>query len=374
LDSTAQSTVIPQNKAADLTLLSRTKSKKISGSRKEPTFVIVTIPIMTNYNQRHGGHSPVASSNMQDDDDDGQNEPSSSKSSISRRRFSVIDLVNPHKPWILMDGGPLLGFFGFVPRPLRESPWSVTASLALFVIVYVVVIGLLGANMMHTPSRGESIMDDFVLANDAYKPYTHSWYYNVFGFFWMTFVAYMVFTESPLSWVAWVSFTLWSWTIMIVRHGLCVLAPFVPSVRVAAEMLRLPVLLSASITFGVWNFVLMPAICIFFIKDTDRRWKFIKFATGFRLTQLHVCNIVFAVLNGAWSEPRRPLHLGDLNVLFVYVAFYMFFYYFVLDRLQIHLYPIFSPRVSWVIFSWLLVLAICLKGYSFWWAVLAPNV
>ena len=300
------------------------------------------------------------------------------------RRFSVTDLVDPTKPWQLNDSGSMLGFFDFVPRHLREGPWSLTATLFLFAIMYSLAMILLALNMLHEPVRelnnnhphssvaSHSILDDFVLANDAYLPYTPSWYYNTTIFFWMSFVSYLVWTESALSSIAWVSFTLWSWTMITLRHGICALAPFVPQVRVFAEILRLPVLLSASVTFGVWNFVLMPAITFVFIKENERRWNFIKFATGFRLTQLHVFNIVFAVCNGAWAEPRRPLHLGDLDAVFVYMSIYMMFYYFVLDRLGIHLYPIFSPRAPWVVFSWILVVGLCVYGYLWWSSYLEP--
>jgi hypothetical protein len=313
-----------------------------------------------------------------------QNTTTTSKSNSKKhpsRRFSVItDLVNPTKPWILTDNSvSSVGFFDFVPRHLREGPWSVTATLALFVIMYFLVIMLIGANMLHTPpppfsTPHGSILNEFVLANDAYLPYTTSWYYNIVVFGWMVYVAYLVYAESMLSSIAWVSFTLWSWSIITLRHGLCAVAPFVPQIRVVTEILRLPVLLSASITFGVWNLVLMPTISLVFIKDPKRRWNFIQFACGFRLTQLHIFNIFFAVLNGAWAQPKRPLHLGDLDAIFVYMAIYMLWYYFVLDRLGIHLYPIFSPRAPWVIFSWLLVVGLCIYGYRWWSRILEPNV
>jgi hypothetical protein len=280
----------------------------------------------------------------------------------------VSDLVDPTKPWRIADVGS--GFFDFVPTHLREGPWSVTAAVGLFTILYVLVLGLVAANSRY---EGGDIMREFVLPPDAYLPYTPSWYYNVTAACWMTYVSYTCITSSTMGGIAWVSFTLWSWTIITIRHGLCAAAPFLPQVRVLAEILRLPVLMSASVTFGVWNFVLMPAITFVFIKDSDKRWGFLKFATGFRLTQLHVFNIAFAVLNGAYTEPRRPLHLGDLNCIFWYTATYMMFYYFVLDRIGIHLYPIFSPRAPWVVFSWLLVVALNIYGYHRWSEVLAAT-
>jgi hypothetical protein len=281
---------------------------------------------------------------------------------------------------MLVDGTDLLGFFDFVPKHLRIGPWNVTASVALFVIMYTLAILIVGANtLLHgrqdengdraypTSTGWDSVWDDFRLPDEAYRQdFTVGWWYNVAGFGWCTYVLYLVKSDSFMGPVAFVSYTLWSWSIITLRHGLCALSPFVTTARVVAEMLRLPVLMSASITFGVWNFVLMPAICLVFIKESDRRWKFLRFAFGFRLLNLHVFNIVLALLNASYAEPRRRLHLGDLNTLAVYMISYLLFYYFVLDRFGMHLYPIFSPRVSWVVFPWLMVVGLCIGGYLFW--------
>jgi hypothetical protein len=303
---------------------------------------------------------------------------------ILRRRISVTDLLNPNNPWILDEEGGFLTMFNFVPKHLRSGPWSVTATLALFGIMYLLAIVLIaahvkyGCNDDHSDEYGAmgvmSVMDDFHLAPDAYPAYTVGWCYNAVAFFWMVHVARLVWTESSLSTVAWVSFTLWSWTIVTLRHGLCALAPFVPSVRVACEILRLPVLLSASVTSGVWNLVLMPVIAFLLIEDETRRRGFFAYMTGFRLTQLHVFNVVYAVLNGYYFQPRRPLHLGDLDAIAVYMTVYMVWYYFVLDRIGIHLYPIFSPRAPWVVGSWASIIAICWGGYRFWRGILAAPV
>ena len=105
--------------------------------------------------------------------------------------------------------------------------------------------------------------------------------------------------RSPMGKIAWISFTLWSWTIVTIRFGLLVLAPWVPAVRVPAEMLRFPGLMSASITTIVWNAILFPAIYLFYIKCNEQRKKFFGYFTNFRLTQLHVFNILFAYMGGA---------------------------------------------------------------------------
>jgi hypothetical protein len=290
----------------------------------------------------------------------------------SRRTISISDLFNPYKPWILQEDGLFLPMFNFVPKHLRTGPWSPIATLTLFALMYSIVMILIGANIQQQQQQqqrgrlGGWMIDDFQMAPDAYQAYTIGWYYNVCAFLWMCYVSWSVMTESALSTIAWVSFTLWSWTIITIRHGLCVVAPFLPSIRVYCEWLRLPVLLSASVTFGVWNFILLPGITLFLITDPIRRKNFLSYMTNFRLTQLHIFNIGFATLNGYYIEPRRPLHVGDINIITIYMTLYLLFYYCVLDRVGIHLYPIFSPRASWVIFSWILLVSICMAGYQFW--------
>jgi len=286
--------------------------------------------------------------------------------------LSFSDFLDPTKPWDLREGiadSPMKRLSSFVPTRFKEGPWSPIAIIGLIGIIFLSIFALYDANMRYTPSNG--ITQDFFLSNDRYQAYTLGWYYNIAGFFWMTGMMYAVYIYYS-GFAAWVSFTLWSWTIITIRHGLCTIAPFVPSVRIMAEILRFPVLLSASITFVVWNFVLMPFILLYFLRDDpSRRSGFIKFAFGFRLCQLHIFNILFAGLNAAWIEPLRPLHVGDMNSAFCYVMTYIFFYYFILDRIGVQLYPIFSPRVPWVIFSWIMIVGACIGGYKFWNTILA---
>jgi hypothetical protein len=45
---------------------------------------------------------------------------------------------------------------------------------------------------------------------------------------------------------------------------------------------------------------------------------------------------------------------------------YCLFYIFILDRLGLHYYMIFSPRTNLAILSWTLVIASTISMYSFW--------
>lgn len=279
--------------------------------------------------------------------------------------LSLWDFVDPSKPWVFGDGKSAFdGFFNFIPRHYRYGPWHVGSSLMLGALAYVLVLGATWMRLHPPNDRGW--MSLYNIGDEHYQPFTTPWYATLAIFLWMMFICWNVMFVSPMGKAAWISFTLWSWTTVTIRHGLLVLAPWLTSVRVAAEILRFPGLLSASITTVVWNFVLFPAIAIFYIDDAEQRKKFIGYFTNFRLTQLHVFNIFFAVANGAILEPQRPLHLGDLTAGIVMLVIYMLFYFCILDRLGIHLYPIFSPRTPIAIPSLLIVIGACVGGFSFW--------
>jgi hypothetical protein len=52
---------------------------------------------------------------------------------------------------------------------------------------------------------------------------------------------------------------------------------------------------------------------------------------------------------------------------------YTLFYAFILDRLGVHLYMIFSPRTNLSILAWSIVLGVTVYCYSFWDAVVANH-
>ena len=70
------------------------------------------------------------------------------------------------------------------------------------------------------------------------------------------------------------------------------------------------------------------------------------------MTEIHVLNYPIAVTNCVLSTSARLLTTGDLwSALFV--AFnYSILYLLILDRLGVHLYPVFSPRSKFCVFAW----------------------
>jgi hypothetical protein len=56
--------------------------------------------------------------------------------------LSIMDLLNPEKPWILFDKGSILGYFDWVPEKLRMGPWSPFAPAVRFSLVYMATRGI----------------------------------------------------------------------------------------------------------------------------------------------------------------------------------------------------------------------------------------
>jgi hypothetical protein len=277
--------------------------------------------------------------------------------------LSFRDFFSTSKPWVLVDDGSFLGYFEYVPAHLRCGPWSRVATFSFVAILY----SLSAEGFRVHTSGGWTRYFDCTVDQD-YVAYNNDWYLTLACFLWMMFVIYNIITSSPVGLGAWTTFTVWSWTIVTIRYGLSVMAPFWTGARRPLEVLKFPALLSASITFFMWNFLLFPLL-LYFMEGEKRRSFFMRM-TGFRLTQLHVFNIFFATANGALLGPKRTLNYGDIGAATAFLVVYMICYYCILDRLGIHLYPIFSPRTHFVVCSYGLLFGVCYVAYHGWQIVL----
>ena len=281
-------------------------------------------------------------------------------------RLSLSDFCKL-KPWDLRHktNGRVITAFTFVPDRFKEGPWIPAATWAIVFTLCLVFCFTIDANIKYYNSNSNSgIMKEFV-GDKSYPAFTVTWYYNVALFSWMSYVAWSMYNDYK-SFGAWVTFTVLSWTMMCIRHGLCALAPFLPSLRLLIGVLRFPVLLTSSATFGVWNFVLMPVLSFGLLKG-ETRSRFLKWAFSWRLCQIHILNIFYAYLNCVWAEPKNQgLHMGDVNATVVYMVSYILFYYCILDRIGIQLYPIFSPRTYMCLPALAFAVGLCGGNYVFW--------
>ncbi|KAL7571820.1 hypothetical protein ACA910_002905 [Epithemia clementina (nom. ined.)] len=312
--------------------------------------------------------------NNDDDDDDNYNikkeavdhaptRPQSSAEFAQTFRFSL--LIDPREPWILVDNGSFLGYFDWVPSKFRVGPWSPAAICYLTIIFYLTALSVVYlASEQSRPWWSRT--NDFVQDLNYPPAFSPQWWYNVILSLWMMYINYLVLA-GPLSIRAWSTYTIQSWTSLWIRHILCALAPFSSWALTWAEYLRFPVACSATCTFVIWNGLIFPYAYFIGLKTEEQKKGFYEFAFSFRLVQIHFFNLLFCVLNIVWTSPIRPLEWVDLNLAFVSAAAYMAWYLLVLDRLGVHFYPIFTPRVGWMVVTLWTMLVFAYFGTFFLW-------
>lgn len=251
-----------------------------------------------------------------------------------------------------------------MPEKLRVGPWEGAAPAYVAAMVYTVALALIVVGQHFEPSF-ES-MDD-------YPPFgSLLWYYNLCGCLWMVFVSALIIV-GPAGLNAWGTYTLWSWTVLCIRHGLSALAPWLAKDSFGMKLLeytRFPAIAMASITFTIWNFLLFPFIYLFFMETPEKKRNFVKYFTSFKLIQLHVVNIFLAYGNVVMASPPRPLVFVDLVAALVVGVVYVLWYVLILDRLGVHIYPIFSPRSPWLFLTWTLSWLNYVASFYFWRGIL----
>lgn len=236
---------------------------------------------------------------------------------------------------------------------LRVGPWFIL--MPFYVIALIITIIYI---------KPDSILEN---AEIVYPElYSNWWYYNAIVGCWM--LGFLIMRLYSKFWII-CSFTIQSWTYLTIRHCLTALSPFFPNkshfLLKVNEILRFPALVTATVTFTVWNFVIAPAIYIF-LETPKKRRGFLDFNFSFVLIQVHVFNIVFAVLNAVSVSPNRLFTFEDLWCSLVMVIAYCLFYWLILDRLGIHLYPIFSPRTKYTLISASAGIGVYYAGFVMW--------
>lgn len=162
-----------------------------------------------------------------------------------------------------------MGFFDFVPKHLRVGPWCTAAPIYMSIVV---------AKLVYWMPQTESFyLDDEVLSTHPLA-YTATWLYNFVVFFWMKFVLLRTLSLRGPGVMA--TYTIQSWMMLTIRHGLSALAPFLPRQHFLLwfnEILRFPSLATATITFCYWNFLIAPVI-YYNIKDGEKKKAFFNFS------------------------------------------------------------------------------------------------
>lgn len=271
-------------------------------------------------------------------------------------KITLSRFFDVNEPWVLVPNGSFMGYFNNVPRQFRVGPW-LNICCVYIVVLMSFMLRECAKCYLNPPQTSPSYFAYF--GTDTWQ-----WKYNAAAFMFTLYVCYRT-AVTPTGFGSWSTYTVQSWTIITIRHGLSAVAPFVPQAAVYNEYLRFPMLLQTTIVFGLWNFALFPAIAMT-MKTPKHRQGFIKFCLGFELFSMHVINLPLAVINGVYASPMRELNQLDFCVALLSTLQYILFYLLILDRLGIHLYFIFSPRSHLALASWTTFIGLIYAGFALW--------
>mmetsp|Transcript_5396 Transcript_5396/g.5925 ORF Transcript_5396/g.5925 Transcript_5396/m.5925 type:complete len:429 (+) Transcript_5396:602-1888(+) len=374
------------------------------------------------------------------------------RESISPKLLKLTTFFDPRQNWVLVPDGSFMGFFDWVPKHLRIGPWSPFSPIVLIAIGYGILLtkpnNLLlsfvgndsdnhysdvgaGAESIECASTNTtcSAAAAATLSVAIVELYSQHWWYNLINFIFMASMIIYLVTYRSIGVV--VTYTILSWVFNCIRHGINTIAPLLLKLQHDQHgqnhqtyyqlilsillrfnhLIRFPALVSATITFIVWNFILLPGIYLYAFEDMNnpdsnddtknnnyqnengkkqandttqsvsssakKKRAFLKFNVSFRMVQIHVCNIIYAILNtitsyrieGSSQQLQHTPQLFDSTDLWCGVTYgYMYglFYTLVLDRIGVHLYPIFSPRTHFVIVTWIGVFGVHYIFYICW--------
>ena len=243
-----------------------------------------------------------------------------------------------------------------MPAHLRKGPWFFLAPYYLALFAFLVVY-----------FRPASF--DFLVVDNSLPELNSSWHYCA--------IAFAVNGCAVLGLLLWnvgpaplVTYTITSWSLLTAHNVLSSVLPFfpalVPALGPVREFLRFPVLVAHTVTFVIWNFVLAPAI--YRIMPTpEKKRDFMKWILAPFMFEIHVFNYPIAVVSTLGeAAKRRPLVIDDLWCALLVAFYYALVYLFLLDRLGVHFYPIFSPRSKWCVVAWSSLFAIYLGTFNFW--------
>lgn len=251
-------------------------------------------------------------------------------------------------PWVLVPQGSFNGYFDWVDPKLRVGRWSIGSYIAFPAIVSSLVL-----------FQPDGIVSTTIASSACPALYTRYWYYNAAASIWMAYVLGRNIYQEGWA-VPYTTFTVWSWTMLLVRHALSTVLPFIDNNQdeskmhnaaiLLAEAFRVPSLLNAVVVFVVWNLIMAPAIYLT-METKEKKKQFVDWLFQFNLLNQHGLNLPLAVMSAVITAPRAFTD-ADLYFAMATLVTYFAFYLLVLDRLGVHLYHIFSPRTSYCFLIW----------------------
>lgn len=320
-----------------------------------------------------------------------------------RRRSSYFAHDPKQKSnWLLYDNdGSFNGWFDWLPLWMRVGPWNPLVVLTL-VVVYTSLIKF----------KPELQFEEIALANldeegVEYFGMPKETAIDLALFLWgFVVILHAKVTLGSIGAFP-MSFTGWSWLLLTFRAGFeftaWTTAKHYQNLHLASKLamigssIRLVAVTNACVVCTIWNFILLPIIYFKSMPPGEKRQNFLKFNFGFFMTNIHLLNFPMScmnILNGnrtrlftesgkfmvisyvhkvCWLQHHLSLIClfllilnADLWVSYLVIVLYSLVYYFIMDRVGLHFYPIINPRTAWTLVSIVFILGLYYMFFLKW--------
>lgn len=266
--------------------------------------------------------------------------------------------------WLIYDNdGSFNGWFDWLPLWMRVGYWSPFVVMAL-VVVYTSIIWF-KPRPLDFPATAIANWNE---EERHYFGMPRETAIDLCIFIWGVVV--MIHAKLSLGSIGAfpISFTGWSWLLITSRAGLEFMAwmaaahkynqQLASKLAIIGSAIRLVTISNACVVCTIWNFILLPIIYFKSIPAGEKRRNFLKFNFGFFMTNIHLLNFPLAFMNILNGSRVRLFTMSDLWIAYLVVVLYSLVYFFIMDRVGLHFYPIFNPRTAWSLVSIVFVLGL----------------
>lgn len=244
----------------------------------------------------------------------------------------------------------ILVFLKHIPERFKAGPWCVAAYLYISVYFLALVYFYDKVNFDELEFSFENI------------PWWIPEFRLVCSLYCFTITGVLLYFAGPLPLT---TYTVTSWNLLTLRLFFSYLGDQGNEMAFdLSQVLLYPALVGCSITCTIWWLVLTPLISNLLKKKKSDYIDFWKWNTSFILLNLHGMMLVFAAIDFIYCG--RHLVACDLWLGLLVAFIYMLFYLLVLDPRGLHFYIILTPRSSYCLISYSLILLVYYGFYLGW--------